>query len=101
MNASDSLLPITLCLSCIGLACEPKPSSPTAAPPTTSEVGPGVPPVAKQAAAAKPADEKAPPSKCFSEGGTCLHRDAQDECVRFEEAEQFGCTDENTGCCFQ
>jgi hypothetical protein len=86
---------LLLCLSCLGLACGPKPG------PAAEPADPG-PPVAGEPVGETPtpADES-PPSKCFADGGTCVAPSATLECKRFEEGEAWGCTDEGTGCCFQ
>jgi hypothetical protein len=101
MSASNSPLAITLWLSCVGLACAPKPTAEAAASPSESATPPVADePTGETPAAEKPADE-VPPTKCFTEGGTCVHKKATLECKRFEEGEGWGCEDENTGCCIQ
>lgn len=97
MNATNTASIIVLCASCVALACGPKRS--------TAAEEPG-PPVADHPVgeAPEPKADEAPPSKCFAEGGTCVHEKATLACKRFEEGEEWGCTDEDerhTGCCFQ
>ncbi len=84
------------CVSALALACGPKPGA------SPGEPEPG-PPVAAEPVGETPAPvDDAPPSKCFSDGGTCVAPSANLECKRFEEGPEWGCTDEGqSGCCFQ